>query len=262
MRRIVRKICAAVLIAGLVIAWASGPVLADRVIRPENEHGLEIHLPEKTVDTGNLNPGDTKESYLRLVNSGEDTFTIYIRTNILPFSEKSPRGGRLADVMTLTIKDGEQVVADDTFREVAKEGNISLGKMTPGSEKTIYFSTDMPENAGTEYQGSSFKANWTFTTQVSGGGGGGGGGGGDTTPRRPEPEEEELIPIEEEEVPGAPLEPEGGSPEGEPEVPLEEEEVPGGPVKMPKTGERPPLLFYGLGLTLVAGGVALGRKRD
>ena len=128
MRRIVRKIFAAVLIAGLVIAWVSGPVLADRVIRPENENGLEIHLPEKTVDTGNLNPGDTKESYLRLVNSGEDTFTIYIRTNILPFSEKSPRGGRLADVMTLTIKDGEQVVADDTFREVAKEGNISLGK--------------------------------------------------------------------------------------------------------------------------------------
>lgn len=194
MRRIVRKIFAAVLIAGLVIAWVSGPVLADRVIRPENENGLEIHLPEKTVDTGNLNPGDTKESYLRLVNSGEDTFTIYIRTNILPFSEKSPRGGRLADVMTLTIKDGEQVVADDTFREVAKEGNISLGKMTPGSEKTIYFSTDMPENAGNEYQGSSFKANWTFTTQVSGGGGGGGGGGDDETT---EPTDEYTDPSDE-----------------------------------------------------------------
>lgn len=258
MRRIVRKIFAAVLIAGLVIAWASGPVFADRVIRPEDGNGLEIHLPEKTVDTGNLNPGDKKNSSLKLVNNGQDTFTVYIRTNIL--SENSPRGGRLAGVMTLTIKDGEKVVADDTFREVAKEGNISLGEMAPGSEKTIYFSTDMPENAGNEYQGSSFKASWTFTTQVTGGGGGGGGG--DTTPRRPEPEEEELIPIEEEEVPGAPLEPEGGPPEGEPEVPLEEEEVPGGPVKLPKTGERLPLHFYALGLALVAGGVALGRKRD
>ena len=231
MRRIVRKIFAAVLIAGLVIAWVSGPVLADRVIRPENENGLEIHLPEKTVDTGNLNPGDTKESYLRLVNSGEDTFTIYIRTNILPFSEKSPRGGRLADVMTLTIKDGEQVVADDTFREVAKEGNISLGKMTPGSEKTIYFSTDMPENAGNEYQGSS-PANWTFTTQVTGGGGGGGGG--DTRRRtrgEGDPHRRKRS--------RAPLEPEGGSRKVT-RVPLEEER-PRGPVKC-KTGEGRPCL--------------------
>ena len=91
MRRIVRKIFAAVLIAGLVIAWVSGPVLADRVIRPENENGLEIHLPEKTVDTGNLNPGDTKESYLRLVNEGSYTLTVSIRTNIT--SEKTPFGG-------------------------------------------------------------------------------------------------------------------------------------------------------------------------
>ena len=77
-----------------------------------------------------------------------------------------------------------------------------------------------------------------------------------------------MTPIEEEEVPAAPLEPQAGPPEGEPAgepeedlVILEEEETPVGPVKLPKTGEGLPLLFYALGLALVAGGVALGRKQ-
>ena len=131
----------------------------------------------------------------------------------------------------------------------------------------------MPKEAGNEYQGSSFKVNWTLLHRSSVAVGtrrGDEPGGGDEPGEGPDQARgTRFDPIEEEEVPGGPLVPGGGPPEGEPGepegeelVPLEEEEVPGGPVKLPKTGETPPFLFYGLGLTLVAGGVALGRKRN
>ena len=146
-----------------------------------------------------------------------------------------------------------------TFRAVANLGNVTRGRWLP-VERTIS-SADMPRSRH-EYQGSSF-SNRTFTTQVSGGEGGGGAAVVVTTPEvlargkvTPIEESRALVPG------GGPPEGEPGEPEGEELVPLEEEEVPGGPVKLPKTGETPPFLFYGLGLTLVAGGVALGRKRN
>ncbi len=228
------KTLAVILLGVVFTAGSAGPAYgAGYVI--EEENGLEIHVPEKTVDTGNIGPGDELDSYLTVVNTGNRTLVVYIRTNII--SEESPPGGQLADVMTLIIRDGDDEVARDTFRAVAEAGNIRLGRMPPGSEKTIYFFGDLPGAAGNDYQGATLNVNWTFTTQVIGGGGGGGDEESEVPPERP-----------------------GGHPEGE-EMEIEiGPEAPGVGPGMPATGQDVPYLYLLLGSLALVTGIFLARK--
>ena len=170
MRRKTHRMIVLVLIVVMVIARVSGVASAKTsYVISGDRNGLEIRVPQKTVDTGNLNPGDKKSSSLQLLNTGSSVLNVYIRTNIL--GETSPRGGRLADVMTLTIKAEDELISDGTFREVAKEGYVLIGSIAPETTKTIYFSADFPEDAGNDYQGASLRVNWTFLTESVGGGG-------------------------------------------------------------------------------------------
>lgn len=260
MMRKVIKIVIISLIIGLFIAKVPETALGEPAYIINDDNGLEIHVPEKTVNTDNLGPGDKKSSSLKLKNTGSSDLTVYIRTNIL--SETSPRGGGLADVMILTIRDGDSVIADGTFRDVADEGNILIGNMAPEAEKTIYFSADFPKEAGNEYQGASFKVNWTFTTESSGGGGGDEGGGGGSDEDEPAP----PIEIEEEPIPeGEPKPPtEPSEPEPEPEVPVlevPEEEIPAGVPEMPQTGEGAQYPYYLVGAFALLAGISLVKRR-
>lgn len=168
--------------------------------------------------------------------------------------------------MTLTIEDGESFAVEGTFREVADRGNIYIGKIVPGAEKTLRFSAYFPEEAGNEYQGATMRVNWTFTTEGGeepGGedpGGGGGGGGG----RRDEDEEELPPTVEIEEEPTPAGEPEIPSDPPEPEtfeVEIPEEEIPKGAPEIPETGEASPYPYYAVGTFAILTGVTLVRKK-
>ena len=170
------KLITAVLLTALLgLGIAPVEAFGEPVYRKVGEsNGLVIEVPEKTQDTGNLGPGDTKQSHIRLTNSNQRSVTVYMRTEIV--EESTLYGGKLAEAFRLKIMDGSGTVYDGTFQEAHDKGNISLGRMTPNAEKTLYFYADLPgRETGNEYQGSSMKVQWVFTTQVGGGGGGGGG---------------------------------------------------------------------------------------
>lgn len=225
-------------------------------------NGLTIAVQSDYVDTGNLNPGDKKDSSLTLTNTGEDTLTVYIRTDII--SQETRGGGYLADVMRLTIKDGDTAVNDDEiFSDAAEKGNIQIGRMAPGAVKILNFHVEFPaelpdgKDLGNEYQGASMNVKWVFTTESSGN------GGGDDHDRRDddderEPDEPDVpdITVEDEPVPIGPVD--EGEP-SEPPVTAGDEEIPGGPA-MPKTGETSPLYFFAAGAFLAVVGYAVRKK--
>jgi LPXTG-motif cell wall-anchored protein len=257
MHKAVYKLSIMLLTAWLLVALMPG-IAAGADFTIAGDSGLKIKLPEKTVDTGNLNPGDSKQSCLELTNSGSETLTVYIRTNIKANSEKSPRGGNLADAMTLIIKDGGKTVAAGSVKEVSEEGNVLLGDLAPGADKIICFFTHFPAGAGNDYQGAAVTVNWTFTTQVVTG---------DvdepTEPEdpdkpdrpdrdrdpRPKPPTEVEIPPEAPPI-GVPK-----LPVGPPLIEVPVEPVPiGPPPAMPKTGQEANTPYYLLGgLVLLAG---------
>lgn len=102
-----------------------------------NNCGLVIEASDEKEDTSNLNPGDLKQSKLILKNKGDNRIqNVSIKTNIIANSELSPRGGNLADILKLTIKDGNNTIIDDlSFREASKLPNKSLGSMAAGEKK-------------------------------------------------------------------------------------------------------------------------------
>lgn len=149
----------------------------------ENQCGLVIEASGDGEDISNLYPGDSKQSQLILTNEGSNPInSIAMKTQIVNDSELSPRGGNLADVLRLTIKNGDEFLIDNLpFRDAANLSAIELGQMESGSEMVLEFSLFFPTTSGNEYQGSSFQANWYFTTSCDSNGDPGGGdpGGGD-----------------------------------------------------------------------------------
>ena len=255
MRRKTHRMIVLVLIVVMVIARVSGVASAETsYVISGDRNGLEIRVPQKTVDTGNLNPGDKKSSSLQLLNTGSSVLNVYIRTNIL--GETSPRGGRLADVMTLTIKAEDELISDGTFREVANEGYVLIGSIAPETTKTIYFRGFSEDRK--RLSGCFTRVNWfsyrerrwrrtitaTMMTMMA------------TMARAAGEVEEEPVPREQLfpcPVP-VPTKPD------QPVVAIPEEEVPPGPPDMPETGERVRYPFYYRVLAILAG-VSIIKKR-
>lgn len=219
-------------------------------IEDDSKGWLLIETPFDKVDIGNINPGDNEEklySRIKLTNTGSDSMRVYIKTNITEESNPS-----LADVMELTIKDGDRIITDKTlFCDAADAGSIEIGRMAPGATKTLDFYVNLPESTGNAYQGAWMKVIWVFTTVYSG------------SSDRPDrdvssnPEEPDIT-IEDEPIPAGPVD--GENPPG-PDViiTVDEEEVPGGPA-MPKTGETSPLYFLAAGAIIAALGFAIRKK--
>ncbi|HHX23404.1 MAG: hypothetical protein ACOX2A_09740 [Tepidanaerobacteraceae bacterium] len=257
---IIRKILAVAFGICLIFSAVPGKALGEpgyTIVGDDN--GLEIHVPKKTQDTGNLNPGDKKYSSLKLVNTGSRPLHVYIRTNIL--SERAPRGGRLSEVMTLVIKDKDNVITDHSFKDAAREGNVYIGRMSPGAEKILDFYTDLPEEIGNDYQASSMRVNWTFTTQ-SDKDDDDDDDDDDHDDDRDDDDDSDRdhdVEIDDEEIPKGPGEPEIPSEPGV-EITIDDDEVPLGPADMPGTGEVSPLYYYGAGALIVTLGVVMKKK--
>ena len=237
--------------------------------------GLVVEASTGKENTGNLNPGDTKRSKLTLKNTGSNRIKeIDMQTNIISGSRKSPRGGKLEEILRLTIKDGENIIIDNLPFTEAAEITKALGSLDVGQEKVLDLIVDFTSAADNDYQGASFQASWTFITKC--------GGGGDdeedpppdddddTPPGDKEKEEEEeeknppddvddededRIEVDDESIPSG----SGGKEEESVAsvASIEPEEIPYGPGKMPKTGEISPMFFYGTGALVSAIGMAI-----
>lgn len=261
MQKATRKAVILLLLVSLALLVVVPQALAATGYKIEgNANGLTIESQPNKQGTGNLNPGDEKDSRLKLTNTSSNDLKVWIRTNVTA-NRPGDNGGDLAEVLHLIIKDGDRVITDDSFKGADADGNIEIGILDPGEEIILDFTVTLPgPGAGNEYQGSSIDANWTFTTQSEDDDDNDGG----NRRRSRNPGEPTTI-IPEEPVPEGPGEIPEGTPYAVPDPDLliiEEEPVPGGTAaKMPKTGEIPPIYFYGAGSLAVALGVAARRKK-
>ncbi|NLG87586.1 MAG: hypothetical protein GX489_10300 [Firmicutes bacterium] len=239
-----------------VPAWAQS---ADLELVGEAAGLVLVPPDKKLLDLGNMNPGDTRQSTLKIRNDYSRWYDLWLRAED-PTAQKPSLLEQLE--LTVTLR-GEKLYQGPVAGFAGD--TISLGRFRPGESGELVATVHLPgPETGNEFQGKSASVKWVFTAQTSGGGGGGGGGGeGGGGGGKPRPPEEIEVPPE---VPPT------GIPKIPPEVPVEPplllevppEPVPTGiPLTMPKTGEDLPYLYYLLGgLALLAGSqLACTRKR-
>ena len=78
-----------------------------------SEIGLEVNVADEYTDVSNLNPGDTKGSYLTVSNTGSGAFKYFFDIQKIGSSAGSYRGQagkHLDEMLEMTVKrDGEEL---------------------------------------------------------------------------------------------------------------------------------------------------------
>ena len=174
--------------------------------------GLVVKAADGFTDVGNLNPGDTKSSYLIATNTGERPLTYFFDIEKLGSnagSYKGQEGKHLDEILEITIKhEGEPkplfkgLIGE--FEQKYKEEGLALGQMAAGDEQRLDISVYFPEEAGNEYQGSDVSVRFKFQAVCGTGGG------------------EDPPPGDDDEPPSG-----GGDEPGEPTEPGDDDEGPG-----------------------------------
>lgn len=228
--------------------------------------GLEI-IPSDTrlFDLNRLNPGDRKEAKVTIKNNYSQAFQLYMRTErISPVPSQGEPD--LFEQLILTVYLGDEEIYSGPMKNFAAS-NISLGRFSSGAIKDLRAVVYLPgPETGNEFQGENLEVKWIFTAQAD--------APPDPDPEDPEePENPEVPEIPEEpeepEVPETPVDPEEEIdeeiPQDVPELDDEEiidEETPKDVPKMPKTGEIPSIVFYGLGMVMVMMGIGIKPKKE
>lgn len=261
----------------LTVSYLVGtnPVLAIEIIGANS--GLKVSIDEIPVQTDDLAPGDTKTSTMTIYidpESETSSLPVWIRAEIVE-TVLGLYGGNLDDKLNLTvIHENGKVLHDGPVSKFNK--NVEVGYVHKGEPVDLTFTIHLPgESTGNEYQGASMKVKWIITTQY-------------TPPVTPTPSPEptptpgpsptpgpdepdvqvtpteapEIVDIEDEETPAGASEPEKEKEPGSDETELiiiQEEELPKG---LPKTGEVPPIIFFGLGAGVLYAGITLNRKKN
>ena len=256
--------------------------------------GLRVNVSDVLVPTDNLAPGDTKTSTMTISidpESNTSSLRVWIRAEIIEYvlgKEVNGIRGNLDDklVLTVTHKNGK-VLHNGPISKFNE--NVLIGDIKRGNRVDLTFTVHLPgETTGNEYQGSSLTVKWIITAQYE-------------SPVTPTPTERPLspptrppsrsvttIPTQPPAEPTGPIVPtEQVTPTAAPEIiDVEDEETPAGPGKpdiyddpaddeteiiiikeeeipkgLPKTGEVPPILFYGLGAGAVYAGMKLNQKK-
>jgi len=257
-------------------------------IEVEGAHtGLTVSVSETLMPTDNLVPGDTKSSTMKISfvpESGIEasSLPVYLKAEI---SEKTlgKGGGDLDDKLELTIThENGTVLYKGSISGLSSV--VEVGRVEKNDSIDLTFTVHLPgEETGNAYQAASLKVKWIVITNY-------------TRPSRPSPrprpprppaeptttvitivptespveptptEAPEEVDVGDEPVPGGvpqvpaeedkPEEPD----EPEPDIVIIEDEIV--PTGLPKTGELPPLMYYGLGAGFIYAGYRLSKKKE
>jgi LPXTG-motif cell wall-anchored protein len=227
-------------------------------------YGLTVTVEEGFTeggdnDVGNLNPGDTKYSYLTVSNEGTSRLRYYfdvVEIKSKAGSYRGEDGEHLKNILLMRIeRAGQKLFEDDlTVGEVIALAEKDMGILGVGEEERIDISVDFPKEAGNDYQGSEVTVRFKFRAVPIEGDEGGGDYESTIIEYPPEPPEvtppEEEIIIEPEPPAVPPVEP------GEPGEEIEEELPP----ELPKTGEYSRPAIYAIGVLIIAAGLLLRKK--
>lgn len=254
-------------------------------IEVEGAHtGLTVSVSETLMPTDNLVPGDTKSSTMKISfvpESGIEasSLPVYLKAEI---SEKTlgKGGGDLDDKLELTIThENGTVLYKGSISGLSSV--VEVGRVEKNDSIDLTFTVHLPgEETDNAYQAASLKVKWIVITNY-------------TRPSRPSPrprpprppaeptttvitivpteppveptttEPPKEVEVEDEPIPGGvPQEPaeEDKPDEPEPDIVIIEDEIV--PTGLPKTGEFPPILYYGLGAGFVYAGYRLSKKKE
>lgn len=261
------------LILMVLMAWGAlsipaNPGRTHAFVTAGAECGLEVRAGGEDVDVNRLNPGDVKESYLTVYNNGVGPLTYYF--DIIRKDGESGRfwnadrdktvetGKMIEDVLQFTVlRAGED---EPLFKGLLKDFNQQrIGDLQAGTNEDIIIGMYFPTEAGNDYQDSKVTVQFAFYARCEQGSGDPGPGG----PGAPgaDPDRPEGLEIDPEEAPGIPGLP--GTPEkpgDEPDEVLIQDGDTGGVWGLPRTGQLPPWLWYGVGVALIVVGLILRRR--
>ena len=237
--------------------------------------GYELRVIEHTSGgMENMAPGDVEEKMVTVANEGEEAFNVTVSVKQLAnaggngeYRKSGETANPLFEFLKVAILKGDNQLWKG---KMAEAKGLNLGTFAPGESRDYTIRVEFPLEAGNEFQNERVTIKWIFrATWPQGPGTDPGEEPGDDPSDDPtpppadaeEPSEtaaDEALPIDGEEIPAGMVEVEK---EEEEPIAIEEEEIPGGPGEIPRTGEEIPFLSYGLGLALLAGGLALVRRR-
>lgn len=274
----------------LMVFCAAGinPVYATVEVVGDNT-GLRVKVSDVLVPTDNLNPGDTKTSTMTIsIDPESDTSSlrVWIRAEIIDTvlgKEVNGKRGNLDDrlVLTVTHENGNELHKGPISKF---NKNVLVGDIRKGNPVELTFTVELPgDDTGNEYQGAALIVKWIITAQYN-------------PSERPTPtgtpyspptgtptEKVTVIPtpppadtsktdlpddkpntfeIKDDEISddgSGTYDKQDKLDNGESEIIIIEEKL---PKKLPKTGELPPLLFFGLGAGIVYAGIRLNHKKE
>ena len=271
----------------LAVYCVTGVIPVNAIEVEGSNTGLTVRVDETLVPTDNLVPGDTKSSTMTISfvpESGIDasSLPVWLKAEITG-KTLGKGGGDLDDKLELTIThENGTVLYKGSISGLSSA--VEVGKIGRNESIDLTFTVHLPgEETDNAYQAASLKVKWIVITNY-------------TRPSRPSPrprpprppaeptttvitivptespveptptEAPEEVDVGDEPVPGGvPQVPAEEDKPEEPDVPepdiviIEDEIVPTG---LPKTGEFPPILFYGLGAGFVYAGYRLSKKKE
>ncbi|KAB3531078.1 LPXTG cell wall anchor domain-containing protein [Alkaliphilus serpentinus] len=229
------------------------------------EYGLKVELAQDNVATDNLNPGDTKESYMTISNIGEHPLPVYLNNRTIRETFGNG-GGDLNDKLVLTITDqNDKLVYSGTVKGLNTPHYV--GNIQPDTSVALDFKVDLPaEETTNEYQAASLTVKWIVSTTYK------------APTDKPSPptvidNAEEVEELDDDETPLVTakikeepevVEEKNEEPEEVEEVEeveeIEEVEIPSGVTTLPETGEASSNLFYGLGILFILVGIYINKR--
>lgn len=242
------------------LSFASGAAKGKLVINGSEKYGLRVDHSDNPFVFENLYPGypgcpgsagsegEESSTVVKISNTGKEKFKLLIEKRVL-----SDDAGELMLYNYEGLKmdvferdDVDKKLFSGPLKELKK---IEAGTVFPGERaREFEFSISLDEDAGNELQGKSIDLEWIFTATGDTGGS--------------EPSEPQVSPDPPSSPPSkakkASPEDEGGEaiimPPDKPGQPPEEDNI---VPELPKTGEFPPVIYYGIGLFMILAGILL-----
>jgi hypothetical protein len=210
-----------------------------------DEAGIKIDAVGPLFTADNMAPGDNLSSSIKVRNQGNYSFTFSVTTH------KESGDDMMFEGLDMEITDGENT---SLYRGKMNDlVQISMGSVSPGTERELVLIVSFPEESGNDYQGKSVSVKWTFVASRS-----------YTPPSDPPgppsgPTTEDPVDetdLDDNETPKGPTEP------GDDEIiDVDDDIIPAGPGELPKTGEFPPAILHILGVLLIILGLSLKKTK-
>ena len=154
-----------VLITTVVILALPGPPRSFALVVDSGDCGLVVEASDEFVDTGNLNPGDLKRSYLVASNTKKSCLNYYFDIQITgSVAGEYPGldGRHLEEVLVIKIEVDGVVLFEGLLTEFEE---IDMGILMGYDSQRIDVSVYFPGEAGNEYQGASVSVVFKFRSE-------------------------------------------------------------------------------------------------